>query len=277
MEQNTPDTGLCRQALREHGHGFHYAVIRRIERATQQVMLGWRFVAAEVPLELNGVDVHADFLFEASNRYLIGECKRVNPTYSEWLFAQTSYRTGGSARLRPTVEELYVAPGSALQVRPFEVAGAEHAFQVGVSVHAKRKGEGCVSDKTAIEEATKQVSRAAGGFSQLCRDNGALLPSPARIIPVIFTTAKLAVCNQALELSNLATGDLDESAAFSYRPWVWYQRGLTPSLRANLQGRYVSEDSPTWARYFSRSALRSVAIVNEEGIGEFLVALDQWM
>lgn len=278
-EPDGPDPVLYRQAMREHGHAFHYAVIAAIERASRENGLGWRFMASEVPLSLNGDEVHADFIFQNGARFLIGECKRVNPAYSEWLFGRTRYTTAGKPTLA-TVEELF-APSPQVarpHVRPKEVAHAELTYQVGISVKTQKKGEGCVSDRTAIEECVKQVSRAAGGFSELCADNIGLLGPGlhAVMVPAIFTTSSLCVCNRDVELSDLATGELSPDATFSRRPWLWFQRGLNPTLRAHLGGRYVCEEAPTWSAYFARSSVRSVAIVNAGGIEHFLSHLDQW-
>ncbi len=276
MADDSPgDFALFRQALQEHGHAFHYATIKAIERASTIQDSGWHFVASEVPIALNGEEVHADLIFRSHRHYLIGECKRVNPAYSQWLFAQTRFTTGGGPA-SVTVEELCLdSPGSAgMHVRPFQMAPARRAFQVGVTVRTKDKGQGCVSDKKAIEETVSQVSRAAGGFAELCSVNRGLVDGPARIIPAIFTTARLFTCLYDLELADLATGDLPARVEFESVPWLWFQRGLSESLLADLPGRYVAEHAPTWPQYFSRAAIRSVAIVNVDGIDSFMRELD---
>ncbi len=66
------DAALHRQALQEHGHTFQYAVIKAIQRANEQRGMGWQFIGAEVPLVLNGEEVHADFILQQGCRYARG-------------------------------------------------------------------------------------------------------------------------------------------------------------------------------------------------------------
>jgi hypothetical protein len=88
MPQKPPDDGQSppfRKGLNVHGFGFHYAVIHQILVAGR--IHGWEFIGAEVPIALNGKETHADLIFynKLSGVYLVGECKRVDPSLAQWV------------------------------------------------------------------------------------------------------------------------------------------------------------------------------------------------
>jgi hypothetical protein len=80
--------------LNQHGHGFHYAVLREAHRLFDQGLSRWGFVTDEFPVSIRGVDTRIDFVLQhASNSrlYIIAECKRANPALANWCFLRAPY------------------------------------------------------------------------------------------------------------------------------------------------------------------------------------------
>ena len=48
-----------------HGHGFHYAVMRRAQALENQGLSYWVFEAAEFPVTAGSVVTHVDFILRA--------------------------------------------------------------------------------------------------------------------------------------------------------------------------------------------------------------------
>jgi hypothetical protein len=290
MSSQPPDerSQSLRNSFDVHGFGFQYAVIERIESLDRTWHFGWEFIGAELPTSLKvGEEIHADFIFFSglSRTYLVGECKRVDPALAQWCFAKSRYTTGrGPAP--PILDELYFPNESQdkIRLRPLRLLGqSQKSYQVGTSVKDNsKKGDGIGLDRRKeISQPVTQVLRAANGFIELCRDNPRIVrltsgnSKPVRILPVVFTTATLAESPDDLAIADLASGKLPQSVTFSPVSWLWFEHGLNKSLQAAIEGRLVAEEMDDWPNYFLRSAMRSVAIVNANGIASFLDEIDK--
>ena len=267
------------KGLNVHGFGLNYAVIKKILDRAQH--FGWQFVGSEIPLTLNSAETHADLVFyrQVSSLYLLGECKRVDPSRGAWCFGRSQHILGSGFA---TLDELHFPDMSGrLHLRPRTVSHKSDSYQVGVEVKdSQEKGDGCPSDQKPIAQAVTQVLRAANAFMQLCTENTAIVrqvsgDGPSRILSAVFTTARLYKTDNDLSIADLASGHLPESVTFSPTSWLWYQHALTKSLQAQIQGRLVAEEMRDWTSYFLRSAVRSVAIVNSEKTWEFLDSVDK--
>jgi len=65
-----------RKVLNTHGHGFHYAVVRRADQLLRSDRAVWILDAAEFPVVGGGQVTHIDFILRtrSGNTVLIGEC-----------------------------------------------------------------------------------------------------------------------------------------------------------------------------------------------------------
>lgn len=79
--------------LNFHGYGFQYAVLRFSEELFRQKISSWIFRWSEFPVQVNNVDTRIDFILENTQNgiFIVAECKRVNPAYSNWCFVKTPY------------------------------------------------------------------------------------------------------------------------------------------------------------------------------------------
>src|SRR5687768_4972548 len=92
-----------RKVLNSHGHGFHYAVIRRAEELKLSGRGRWNLEAAEIPVVTRGSSTHIDFVMtnDSGFTFLVAECKRADPAKARWCFARAPYtwRNIGSSEL----------------------------------------------------------------------------------------------------------------------------------------------------------------------------------
>src|SRR6478735_5376161 len=88
------------EALNEEGFGFHYAVLGLMQDLVEQRKSWWRLVRAEFPVMVNGSATRIDFVLRRADQYgrsdlplfyMLAECKRANPAYSDWCFVQAPF------------------------------------------------------------------------------------------------------------------------------------------------------------------------------------------
>lgn len=281
------DAARFRKALSSHGFPFQYAAIQRIISASSDV--GWQFVGSEIPVGEGENATHADFLFysPASNAYIVGECKKPDGD-STWLFARSAYSLGRreSAGGSPaTLDQLSPQNNHSQVLLDVVALRGTLAYQVALATKGNAgpidgtppRAQGG-DERKGIAGAVTQVLRAANGFMGVCRDNGRLAfqggAPTVRFVPVVITTATLVVSSEDLHRSSPATGQVHPETEFQSRSWLWFEHPLSISMRAAVAGRYVDEKARDWATYFSRAAVRSVAIVNSSSIDTFVRSID---
>src|SRR5437773_1450522 len=80
-----------RALLDSQGHGFHYAVLRRIG----QIGSLWQLDEVEFPVSYRGGTVHIDFILKRDDEgpvlRMVAECKRANPARVDWCFVRRPY------------------------------------------------------------------------------------------------------------------------------------------------------------------------------------------
>lgn len=92
MSQQTKPLDLgeaYRNTLNRHGYAFQNSVIEFMRDLRQQRRSEWEFEAEEFPVRVQEMTTRIDFVFLKARPpvYLVGECKRVNPAFSNWCFA----------------------------------------------------------------------------------------------------------------------------------------------------------------------------------------------
>ena len=100
MTQPTKSDNI-KDALNESGIPFQYAVIRAFDQIKKdnQSTYFWDHVTTEMPVECHGKTTHVDAVFAGSDVFLICESKRVNPAFSIWCFAKSTYSQPDSTLL----------------------------------------------------------------------------------------------------------------------------------------------------------------------------------
>lgn len=292
MEHND-DKGLLKgfeQTLNTHGYGFHYSVLHHINLLRQQKRVRWEFEAAEFPVSVQGADTRIDFILSdqrerpnsAASILLVAECKRANPSRSDWCFIRTSYVTKNSRPNRIYFDSmqrtLTVSEHDFVRTHPLNVPTEVESYNIAIELKGKKPGEGS-EGRGQIENATAQVLRGSSGLAQFLFKYKHLFVMAEtgieqrkegnfHVLPVIFTTATLWVSKVMLETADLETGNIDlSSAALDQPAWVLYQYHMSPRLNHNLT---LHHKGNTLGEIMQEQAIRTVAIVNPEGVESFL-------
>lgn len=272
-------------ALNRHGFPFQYAVIRLAHELRGQKRSPWVFEASEFPVEVQGYHTRIDFVLSqwvGPCRFLVAECKRVNPSLHDWLFARAPYVRRGRAPRDILVERVQM-DGRDLFSSLGRLDGSENIYHMAVEVKGNARGDSSGAGRGAIEEAATQVIRGVNGLIECFSKNRRYLPmdSPVTFIPVIFTTAKVWATDVDISAADVAKGELAlGSADVSEKPWLWLQYHVSPGLKHTVDRYQVREDDISFEKTDLGHLLeieyaRTIAVVGPNGIESFL-ASQRW-
>ena len=270
---NPKDVETVRAAFGRHGYGFQYAVIRECRQLEGKKQSVFYPDGVEYPVQLNGADLHIDFLLRSRNALLTIECKRVDPAFGTWCFARSSDVAPNSLEpKRVVLETLLREDESRLTILRGDAEISERQYHVGLEIKDNDvKGN---STGRGLDGAVTQALRAAAGIIVAAGEHPALIGDRlTRIVPVIVTTARLMTCDTDLAQTDVTSGHLPCDITVSQQPWLWYRVMVSPSLR-HLLPWYEDPNRVRIGYSFGHlqdyAYARSVAIVNVAGLGEFL-------
>lgn len=275
------------QGLSQLGFAFHYRVAAEIEnlRALRQIDT-WSLVGAELPVALGVHHTRIDLAYErvdgcGNSRFLVVECKRVNPKYGIWCFAKSPYPFPDFAEGQLAVEGVRVGEHQAIEI---ETRGGQYSklcYNIAFALKAEG-GSGdahpVANDKDAIESACGQVCLGASGLAQSLISRGYIGQS-ARcqvffVLPMIVTTAKLHATDVSLTETDLCTGDLElGDGTVQELPWLIFQYMQSPQ-RIIADGR-THKRTDDIVGHIAGDAVRSVAVVNAHHIADFFRFFDR--
>lgn len=264
-----------------HGFGFQFRVLKETEELFNRTenRSVWRFLFSELPVQIQSRDTRIDFILTRNHSsgmgfYMICECKRANPSLSNWCFLKAPRTRRNRLSGDPLTFEyarLSVSKDR-LRINVNQVATLTDAHHLGFEVRrANTKGQSGGETGQAIEDAITQVLRGLNGYVETLKRKPRLTDGdPMYFMPVIFTTARLWSSKANLESSDLATGKIDITQdVFEEVPWLWYQYPMSPGLKHS-----IAKDTDSEVRveqYLEEEYIRSVAIVNASGIEDFLL------
>jgi hypothetical protein len=279
MAENTGITERIKSGLERvlntHGFGFHYATLKRAVDAYQKTRQGWFFNVAEFPVEARGSGTRIDFVLRRSGAgvpyFLVAECKRANPALSDWCFVRAPYRYYGEPAVPQLILEhiAFASPGIPSSFG-FGYNCVPEDFGIAIEIRSGKEGDKHGVGRGAIEEAATQVIRGLNGFVNNVAGNQSLFGERKLVIflPVVFTTAKLWVCDARLEEADLRTGNIDLSLS-TLRPasWVAFHYPVSPGLKHSVTAR--KSEQPLWETYVAEH-LRTICVVGADAVEEFL-------
>lgn len=286
-ESDQISAGL-RKVLNMHGHGFHYAVMRRAEQLSNERLSPWVFEAAEFPVVVGRDTTHIDFILRSrsSRTYLVAECKRVDPARGRWCFAKAPLTRRNAHSSEVVFDEFrYRGSTAGLMQEPrIRFTETRGPYYVGFELKTNQKGDGAPSPGSAINQAVTQVLRGTSGLINHLLEARRLVQSLKNetetmfwFVPVILTTAELWVTETDLGDADLRTGDLPKEAVRAKKvDWIWFTHNRSPMLRHGLQvGR---KDPGTISEELVYGFTRSIAIVSSDGVDRFLGCdLERWL
>jgi hypothetical protein len=193
--------------LNQRGHGFQYAVIRKLQEIFKRDGR-WLFEVAEFPVATLKFDTKIDFIIRPvrTRFFLVCECKRANPALKDWCFVRSPAIARGRKGTFLLVEHLVNTYTVVSGARPsrcyaqcFASAAPCDAFHIGFELknHRSKGDERGGAPRRTIEEVSGQVCKAVNGLamavSQMSRDPDR--PEQEQfltwLMPAVFTTANL--------------------------------------------------------------------------------------
>jgi hypothetical protein len=274
------------ETLNTHGYGFHHAVLRQLNELEVSGKSNWFFEIAELPVEVHGVGTRIDFVLQrgrnvggdsVSAYYMLAECKRANPKFSDWCFVRAPY-TLHNRQEGYVVLDRARCMDSGIRVGPTEhfVGSADHSsYQIAVEVKRDTKGDRQgFTTKGAIEEGATQIIRGLNGMVEFLAANRSLFPPVSRsiaLLPVIFTTAQLWCSGVDLSTADLHSGDIDlSSSAFQQKPWLLYDYTVSSGLKHTHPLEPKNSWETTISHIIRRDYIRTIAVVSATGVEDFL-------
>jgi len=266
------------KVLDQHGYGFQYAVLNAAKAATQ-IDSKWRFEVSEFPVQVQGSNTKIDFILQHVGSmqdsrkepyYLLAECKRANPSLSNWCFVRAPY-IHRKHRIDNLLLEYYERTGYNAPSMVKSLATNWNAYHIAVEVKSGNTGDSHSSGKGAIEEAATQACRGLNGMLEFWAQKSYATGNQmkATFLPVIFTTAHIWVSDVDLSTSEVDTGKINfTNTSFVKKSWIVYQYHMTP----NLKHSYIDSRLPDTSigEFMESEYIRSIIIVNPAGIGNFL-------
>lgn len=268
-----------RSVLDRHGHSFQYAVIRRIKEIYKQKGI-WSLEVAEFPTAAASFDTRIDFIVrpEGTRFFLVCECKRANPSMSDWCFAKAPFvhRNHSFGKLYfDLVNVNYIgaslAPSTAA-AHGVEADSSYEDYHIGLEVKNTRDKGDAAGGRNALEQAAGQVLRGVNGLIQTLatmRRRDAQQESPVHtfLMPAIFTTARIWTSSVDLGVADIETGKLPvDDLEMKEVPWLVWQYPMSPALKHNLRGRTRGHE---FAEILDPEYMRSIAVVSANGIDQF--------
>lgn len=265
------------EKLNQHGYGFQYSVLEYIKQLHAKKQSPWLFEAAEFPSEVQGKGTRIDFILKFKNAriFILAECKRVNPKFSNWCFVKAPY-----VRCNRSSESYFVDHVEFNQYDPHNVCkvtgqrfkswiSEERAYHIGLVIKSQStKGESGKSENDAIEQAATQICRGLNGLIELLPKRPQLIKAEITFLPVIFTTATLYTCDCKLNLSDIKDGKLDLSdEELTQKDWVFYQYNISPGIKHSSKPEQISDE---FANILDYDYVRTIPIVTPKGIANFL-------
>lgn len=277
-----------RKVLNIHGHGFHYAVVRRAQDLFYAEKSTWIFDAVEFPVVTQDHVTHIDFVLRSrtGRTVLVAECKRADPAKALWCFAQSPYTKRDPRPQEVIFDHLEFTDAHDTVHKPHVEYTERLSRHLGFELRTSDKGDGHSNRSSAIDQAITQVLRGTSGlidhFDRIARESGYSFVSgkrAVRFIPAIFTTAQLWETDADISRADLKTGDLDKDVINAPQvDWIWFNYNRSPELKPEVKiesrGSVLGDLSIDLKQHFTRS----VAVISTSGIDQFLCAdLDEWL
>ena len=278
MSETNEDVALLKRSfnkvLNSHGYAFQYAVLQQAEVALSTRNSQWVFEAAEVPVVAGNAPTRIDFVLRRTQLagepdspfYMVAECKRANPSLSNWCFVRAPYVVRNRSH-EPFILEHVERDEKGLSTIGIPLFVLQNAFHVALEVKSG-KGENSAQGRGAVEEAATQVCRGLNGLIMAETRLRNPVVQNSDFLPVIFTTANLWTTDANLGETELTSGDIDlDKESFEQQPWVVLQYHMSPALKHPFPPKSATRD---FAKLMDLEFIRSIPVVNATAIPQFL-------
>lgn len=265
------------KVLNRNGYGFQFSVIKKAHELGVAAKSAWKLETIELPVEVRGSGTRIDFVLRKRAHhskpfFLLAECKRANPSLSNWCFVRAPYTNrnqwGNSEPI--FMEYIQMNEDGSMSAYAKKRSSVENFYHIGLEVRSNLKGDPTGESGRAIEDAASQVIKGLNGYIEMISKNHQMLRGDrcADFMPVIFTTAQLWGSEANLSRANIETGDSDLSGVgFNRLPWLFYQYHLSPGIK---HSHSPVERPPEISDLMDTEYVRTIPIVSPSGVESFL-------
>ncbi len=262
-------TRQSKDILNKNGYSFQYTILNELKTISKK----WRFYGAEIPVSTRGKNTHIDFVLHdySSFLYLVGECKRVQPSFADWVFVKTPYNSRKNHLYPSLVFDTFEEtrrdhePEVIKSVKNYSRQLTPEIYGLGFRVkkHLKTKEVECQDSVDVINSCVEQVLRSTSGLINLLSH----IIRPSNLVsynykyyflPVIFTSANLWITDTNISEADLQTGNLSELKTVKETPYIWFNynrpRELSPEFREFTF--HYNQPFPTQTQFPTDSVLK---------------------
>lgn len=260
------------KVLNRHGYGFHYAVLNLAADLYAKKKSKWMFEVAEFPVEVQGKSTRIDFILRLKSEIpilMIAECKRANPSLSNWCFTKAPFVRRNRRSNEPLfIEHVRLIDNNTVNSTAKQGLHLDNAYHIALEVKSREKGDASGGYRGVIEEAATQICRGVNGMVEFYSKNKEYTNWGIYLLPVIFTTAEIWVSDVNLKTAKLHDGKVDlSSTSFEKKSWIFYQYHISPGIKHSQSHLRIHGGL---SDILATEYIRSIAIVAPSGIEEFL-------
>ena len=268
-------------SLARHGYGFQYAVTKIAADLSRGDRSPWILPVLEFPVEVHGAGTRIDIILQHkfANALLVCECKRVNPAFSDWCFVRQPRFIDGLID-HITYEIISKTDEGGVFSSLSDPFGSSEVYHLAQEVRSAEKGDPKGQGKGMIEEAATQVLRGLNGLAKLFHERPEYLPTKnlygdrgeVKVLPVVFTTARLWTSQIDLSESELSSGILRERdgelTQVDYLHYVYHQ---SPGLKHEVPPKETQGSMRDLSDVLRQEYTRAITIVGASGVERFFV------
>lgn len=206
--------------------------------------------------------------------FIIGECKRAEPSKSNWCFVKAPYSRRDSNNEELFFDRISKSEDTGLSTECHTKVDRQGSYSLCFEIRDNQKGDGLGQNQNRIDSAISQILRGTSGFMNfiLSTDKKIIASNtPTHLIPVIFTTAKLLTSEVDISQGDITTGLIDTSLVKTNEvPWLWINYNRSPMFSPKIPLKVHTSLYHNLSYYLQQEFTRSIAIVNSTGMKDFL-------
>jgi hypothetical protein len=201
---------------------------------------------------------------------MVVECKRVNPKLGYWCFAKSSFIPHIEQATLPCIEILDGRGASPPRFGIELITWKHEIYHVARELKTDACGEAQGESRGAIEDAMTQVCKGLNGFMNLLSDHWreAGMSEAARLVPVVFTTARLWVTDADIGQASLEDGNVDPfKVGLREVPFVFFHYPQSPGITHEFA---PLNPTPKLLDTLYISFVRTIVVASQAGIDDIL-------
>jgi len=278
-------------SLNEQGYIFQEACKYELSKSN----INWSVKASEYPVSIMGQDTKIDLVLQNNDIFALVECKRADPVYTSWLFAELEPGKRNYSICQVLSIECLSSSSNTTKIinrkieeKEFDVDAYIAKSFVEVKDHSIHAGNKQInqmngnslrrnSNPQNIENAFGQVLRGLSAFAleQLSQRFKSNETFRIFFIPIVVTTASLYLAHYKAQDISLTNGKIDrnnvvfgqQGNSLEKQNWVLVNYGASENIAlSSIPDGYVGTEPNELLKKYK---MRSIFVVNSTHLTEF--------